>query len=90
MKEDLINFLNEKPKNKNEIKNDLDIKTQDDLYKLDNILRKFKKEGKLKLINNRWYTELFNLCPTCEGKGWVECSKDITSQTPTEKESKDL
>ena len=38
---------------------------------LDAVLRRLKKQGKIKVVNRRWVLSSARVCLVCEGRGWT-------------------
>jgi hypothetical protein len=37
-------------------------------------LQKLKKQGKIKILEDRWVLSGIDVCPCCKGQGWIEKS----------------
>lgn len=72
MEEQIKDALKKGPKTNRELRGDLGIKAKSYDAKLDRMLQKMRKDGKIKAVKGRWYDTTFVTCPGCGGKGWVK------------------
>lgn len=62
--------LKKGPRTNRELRTDLGIRGTYDA-KLDRALQRMRKDGKIKADKGRWFTTSVQVCPSCDGKGWV-------------------
>jgi predicted HTH transcriptional regulator len=72
MEDKVQKALKKGPKTNKELREELKLSTDNYDSKLDQTLQKLRKQGKLRVINGRWSLVSFDICPTCEGRGWVK------------------
>ncbi len=60
------------PRSNQELRDDLGLTTQTYDPKLDRTLQQLRKEGEVHIIKGKWSIATTKICPTCEGKGWID------------------
>lgn len=71
MEEKIQEALKKGPLSNRELRAQLKLKGTGYDAKLDRALQKMRKEGKIKVEKGRWLGNSVQVCPGCNGKGWV-------------------
>jgi len=59
--------LTKGPRSNKELRTELGVEDKT----LTRTLQRLRRRGVLKVIKNRWVLSTVQICPTCEGRGWV-------------------
>lgn len=63
--------LAKEPQSNRKLRETLGLSSEKFDPKLDRKLQEMRKNGEIRLVNNRWALATVEKCPACGGKGWV-------------------
>ena len=72
MEDKIKDALKERPKTNQQLRFELEVKAGDDRL-LDRALQQLRRDGHIKILDRRrWVLTDVEVCPSCNGKGWVK------------------